>query len=492
MKNTLLQNILKSKAISLFAGGTFSLCFAPYYVVLLVPVLMSFLVCQINKLQTPRAIARQTFLFGFGFGAASTSWIANAILLDASLKWVVPLAWAGMGLIFGSFYALSGYIAAHYPQGVKRLLAFAAAFTLLEWVRSWFLTGFPWNLVGSVWEITLPILQTAATVGVYGLTFLTIVICGVVGLGLHKKPILAAVGGFLLLFLLGSLRLYAEPRDTVFGMKLRLVQPNIPQTLKWDPKEAESSFMKLMRLSRENNEDITHVIWPESAVSFLVNRDEAERLRLMQAVGQGSTLIMGGMRAIPERRTVANSLFVLNDLAEIEAFYDKSHLVPFGEYVPFRDLLHLDKIVPIPFDFAEGVGVKTIRAPKTPPMGGLVCYEVIFSGEVVDKKNRPEWLVNVTNDGWYGLSAGPYQHLGMAKMRAVEEGLPLVRVANTGISAVFDGLGRTWGTLPLGQEGVLDLPLPQALSPTPYSRFGVWLPVGFCLLLLIFLGIKRK
>ena len=169
----------------------------------------------------------------------------------------------------------------------------------------------------------------------------------------------------------------------------------------------------------------------------------------MGAVRQGGTLIMGGMRAVhPEKRTMANSLFVLNDLAEIQGFYDKSHLVPFGEYVPLRGILPMDKIVPIASDFEAGSGVQTIQVPKAPPAGPLVCYEVIFSGQVVDRKNRPEWLINVTNDGWYGLSAGPYQHLGMAKMRAVEEGLPVVRAANTGVSAVFDGCGRIIDSLP--------------------------------------------
>ena len=152
----------------------------------------------------------------------------------------------------------------------------------------------------------------------------------------------------------------------------------------------------------------------------------------------------------------------------------------------------MDKIVPIAYDLTSGTGVQTLRVPKTPPFGPLVCYEVIFSGQVVDKKNRPSWLVNVTNDGWYGLSAGPYQHLGMAKMRAVEEGLPLARVANTGISAVFDGYGRTMGKLDLGTEGVLDVALPTALAPTLYARFGVWIPMGFCALLLLFLKVRRK
>ena len=487
----ILKKICDSKIALVIAGAAFSLCFAPYYWVIGLPFLISFLFYRIDQTDLKKIAFGRAFLFGFGFGAVSTSWIANAILLDEDLGWTIPLALCGMGILFGLFYGAAGYVAAFYPKGVKRLCAFAAAMTIFEWIRSWFLTGFPWNLIGSVWENMLPVLQGASVVGVYGLTFLTIAFGGVLAFWPKKKPIIAVGFVFVFLFILGSLRLYMGPQDKVWGIKLRLVQPNIPQTLKWDPKEAENSFLKLMRLSRENNDEITHVIWPESAVPFIINRDENERLRLMQVVRQGGTLILGGMRLVPEERTAANSLFILDDMAEIKAYYDKSHLVPFGEYVPFRDLLPLDKIVPIPFDFREGSDVQTIRAPKTPPLGALVCYEVIFSGQVVDKKHRPSWLVNVTNDGWYGLSAGPYQHLGMAKMRAVEEGLPLVRVANTGISAVFDGLGRTMGELPLGEEGVLDLPLPQALPPTIYARFGIWIPIGFCLFLLIFLR-KRK
>jgi apolipoprotein N-acyltransferase len=167
-------------------------------------------------------------------------------------------------------------------------------------------------------------------------------------------------------------------------------------------------------------------------------------------------------------------------------------LVPFGEYIPFRQIIPFEKLVPIPFDFKAGKELKTIRTAGTPPFGALVCYEVIFSGHVVSKTTRPTWLVNVTNDGWYGHSAGPYQHLGMAKMRAVEEGLPLARVANTGISAVFDGYGQTIGQLPLGTEGVLDTTLPMPLQKTIYSCFGYWLPVSLLTLLLLFLCLKRK
>ena len=489
--------ILKHKKLLnlglIIAGMGFSFAFAPYYQIYLVFILLSFLFWTLNQDISKAASFVRGFCFGFGFGAVSTGWIANAIMLDSRLVWVVPLAWLGMGILFGLFWGIPACLSVFYPTGIKRLGAFAAFLTIFEWIRSWIFTGFPWNLTGSVWENTLPILQSASVWGIYGLSFITILTGSVLALYPRKKIIVSSAVCLLFTFGMGALRVYTAPEEQVWGMKLRLVQPNIPQNLKWDDRENEKSFLKLMHLSRQNNEQVTHTIWPEAAVSFLVNWNTSERLRLMQAVQQGGTLIFGGLRLVSEQgQNAANSLFVLDDLAQIQAFYDKSHLVPFGEYVPLRGILPMDKIVPIAYDLTSGKGIQTLRVPKTPPFGPLVCYEVIFSGQVVDKKNRPSWLVNVTNDGWYGLSAGPYQHLGMAKMRAVEEGLPLARVANTGISAVFDGYGRTMGKLDLGTEGVLDVALPTALAPTLYARFGVWIPMGFCALLLLFLRVRRK
>ena len=492
-----LMSILKQKRFLnsglIIAGGCFSFAFAPYYQIYLIFVLLPFLFGRLNSNISKATSFMRGFCFGFGFGAVSTRWIANAILLDSRLFWVVPLAWAGMGLLFGLFWGIPAYLSSFYPSGLKRWGSWAALLTVFEWIRSWIFTGFPWNLTGSVWENTLPILQSASVWGIYGLSFLTILTASSLALWPRKKVIVLSTLCLSFIYGIGALRVYTAPEEQVWGIKLRLVQPNISQNLKWDPQEAENSFLKLMKLSRQNNDQITHTIWPEAAVTFLVNRDPAERIRLMQAVQQGGTLILGGLRAVSEEnRDVANSLFILDDLAQIQAFYDKSHLVPFGEYVPLRGILPIDKIVPIAYDLSSGQGPQTLRVPKTPPLGPLVCYEVIFSGQVVNAKQRPSWLVNVTNDGWYGLSAGPYQHLGMAKMRAVEEGLPLVRVANTGISAVFDGYGRTMGLLPLGTEGVLDLPLPTALPITFYARFGTWFPIGFCVLLLLILGIRKK
>ena len=276
------------------------------------------------------------------------------------------------------------------------------------------------------------------------------------------------------------------------GTHLRLVQPNIPQTLKWNPKADRDNLAKLIRLSREKSRGRTHILWPETAVSFLINLDERERLQLMGAIPQGSVLITGGMRAVdPAEHILANSIFVLDDLTDIHAYYDKFHLVPFGEYMPFRKWLPFEKIVPILSDIYAGPGVRTVPVLHTLPAGMLVCYEVIFSAQVVDKKHRPAWLLNATNDGWYGISFGPYQHLAMAQTRAIEEGLPLVRAANTDISAVIDPMGRILKQLDLGQEGVVDSDLPMALPATFYALFGVKIPLALAIVFLLF-AVKRK
>jgi len=269
------------------------------------------------------------------------------------------------------------------------------------------------------------------------------------------------------------------------------VQPNIPQTLKWNPAKAHENTEKIIRLSRENSDKITHILWPETAVPYLLDIEADERLNLMRALPQGSVLMTGAMReADPAYHNVANSIFIMNDLTDIQGVYDKAHLVPFGEYMPFREYLPIQKIVPIAADMIPGKGVMTKPVLNTLPASLLVCYEVIFSGQVVDKNNRPAWIFNATNDGWYGLSNGPYQHLAMTRMRAVEEGLPVVRAANTGVSAIIDRYGRIVKSLPLGEEGVIDGDLPAAIPPTLYAQGGIWIPLIMAIFLLI-LPIKR-
>ena len=488
-----LKHLLASRWGLFGAGLACYFAFAPYF---LFPVLWGAIVLLAikNRQAGHKASFFNAFCLGAGLGITGMNWLAHAMVLDnTTYAWLVPVVWIGFSLFFGCYYGLTAYLASFSPSGWRRWLAFAGWFCVIEWVRGRAFSGFPWNVVGNIWNSYLPILQTVSVVGVYGLGLITILLFSTPLATKSWKAVAAAFLGLIFLYAFGAWRLYDANKESVWGVKLRIVQPNVPCTLKWDPKEAQNNINKLIRLSKENNEGITHIIWPESAVSFLINYHNEKRLQLMAAIRQGSVLITGAMRAVDfKERTVANSLVVLDDLTDIRAFYDKAHLVPFGEYTPLRGILPLDKFVPFDSDIIAGSGPQTIPVEKAPDAGPMVCYEAIFSGEVVDKNKRPEWLINVTNDGWYGLSAGPHHHLAMAQTRAVEEGLPLARSANTGISAIIDGYGHILNSLPLGETGVIDASLPRALPSTLFARFGNKIPLIFAFFLVLISFLKQK
>ncbi len=350
------------------------------------------------------------------------------------------------------------------------------------------LTGFPWNLAGNVWAFAPAVLQLAAVTGVWGLTLITVLaaaapaVLGEPAAGAGRR---AFVGAMLALPLLawggGALRLAAAPplgSDVVEGVGLRLVQPSIEQALKWRPAMRQDHVERQMRLSAaEGLAGISHVIWAETAVPYLLTQEPELRARLARVVPEGGLLITGAPRsgAAEGAPRLWNSLHALAGDGGIVGTYDKHHLVPFGEYMPLRSLLGLSKLTAGSVDFAPGPGPLVLRLPGLPPVSPLICYEAIFPGRVLPAGPRPAWLLNLTNDAWFGTSSGPYQHFASARMRAVEEGLPLVRVANTGISAVVDAYGRTLGRLGLNRTGILDAPLPKpAERVTLYARLGDW------------------
>ena len=488
-----LRSILISRWALFVYGLACCLAFAPYF---LFPILwFSFAILSYKNNQAGhKASFWNAFCLGAGLGVTGMNWLAHAMLLgDGYYAWLVPIIWIGFGLFFGLYYGVTAWLASFSRPGYPRWLAFAGWFCVMEWVRGWAFSGFPWNVVGNIWNGYLPFLQAVSAVGVYGLGLITVLLFTVPYFGRHLKPTLLTFLSLCLLYAFGAWRLYDASEETVWGVKLRIVQPNVPCTLKWDPKEAQNNINKLIRLSKEKNEGITHVIWPESAVSFLINYNERARLQLMAALRQGSVLITGAMRGVNRQaQTVANSLVVLDDLTNITAIYDKSHLVPFGEYTPMRGILPLEKFVPFDSDIVAGRGPETIAIEKAPPAGPLVCYEAIFPGEVVEKKHRPEWMIHVTNDGWYGLSAGPHHHFAMAQTRAVEEGLPLARSANTGISGLVDPYGRIQKSLGLEETGVIDVSLPRAIPPTLFSKYGNVIPLVLAVLLILISLFKQK
>lgn len=521
---SILENFLLSKPFYAFLFGFVAVgALPPYHGLLCLFIGFSGLIGLLNKAETKKQAAWIGFMFGFGHFSFGLSWVSNALLTEGlGFEWLAPLPPIGFGL-WGAFFPMAAcLIAFQARKGWRRLIAFAAAWGVFEWVRAWFLTGFPWNLIATSWVSMPSMLQTSSWWGAYGLGIITVLTATLPTLffwnkaqNLTKKQKLFHTFGavFVPLIVLSTVNAYGEYRlkkapaetDTIRGITLRLVQANVPQGKKWNPEEAEQNLMKHVHLSRAPGaENITHVIWPETATQFLLAQDEFARAMAINGLRGGSILLAGSLRSepieLPEEGEppykVYNSILVFDDSGFLIGSYDKSHLVPFGEYAPLRSVFpFMKKFTPGEFDFSAGEKVKTVVLPRTLPIGMLVCYEAIFPGNVVNKEHRPYWLLNVTNDGWYGLSAGPYQHFASAQMRAVEEGIPLVRAANTGISGVIDSYGRVTASLPLGIRGHLDAGLPRRTEkPTLYADFGNTIPLSIAILMLLiaFLPITKK
>ena len=440
-------------------------------------------------------------MFGAGYFAAGLYWVSNALLVDAArFAWLIPFAVLGLSLGLGLFVGLAALAArCLWSPGAGRVFALAASWTFFEAVRGTVLTGFPWNPVGNVWVAALPVLQAASWIGVYGLSAVTvfaaaaIVMFGVPGRRGWMWGV-SGLGAICVLAAAGALRLSDAPTGTVPGIVLRIVQPNIAQKDKWLPARRAHNYARHLQMSGARGDGrVTHVIWPETAAPFSVATDARRRQLMRQSVPPGGLLLTGSIRLErPDGRQdgpvsrIWNSLVAIDETAGVAAVYDKHHLVPFGEYMPFRDFLPFDKITAGALDFSAGPGPRTIRLDGLPAFSPLICYEVIFPGRVVRRDDRPAWMLNITNDAWFGISAGPHQHFASARMRAVEEGLPLVRAANTGISGVVDSYGRVIARLGLDRSGVIDSALPAAAAGrTAFSRYGNLLPG----ILLIFLTV---
>ncbi|WP_346432337.1 apolipoprotein N-acyltransferase [Breoghania sp. L-A4] len=394
------------------------------------------------------------------------------------------------------------------------MVALAIGLALVEWLRGHVLTGFPWNALGDGFAANTLMMQPAALVGVYGLSFLAVLIfaCPAVitdplpqsDRGRFAFPVAVALL-FAGLLGYGAVRLAGPGSEDVAGVRLRLVQPAIAQGDKWVPENRQWIFESYLSLSvgadgaasgdgNESGPDangldgITHLIWPESVFPFLLTEEPEALAAIAALLPEETTLITGALRAegAGGARAFFNSIYVIAGDGTIRDAYDKVHLVPFGEYLPLRGLLEslgLENLTKTPGGFSPGYRRRPMTASPAPAFSPLICYEIAFPGNVVGRDGaRPGWMLNVTNDAWFGESIGPYQHLHRARLRAVEEGLPVVRAANTGISAVIDARGRIRGSLALGNTGILDAPLPEADPPTVYARLGD-MPLGAMLLL---------
>ncbi len=441
--------------------------------------------------------ARTGWWFAFGYHLAGLWWIGSAFLVEADrFAWALPFAVmalpAGLALFTGMGTALARLL---WRPGAGRILALALGLTIAEYLRGTVLTGFPWNLYGYALTQYLWLAQAASLIGVYGLTLVTILVFAspcVLGddpddATRRAYVPVGAVLALMCLALFGGWRVSATPVDLVEGVRLRIVQPDIPQDARFRPEERDAILARYLELSdkasspeRMGVRDVTHLIWPESAFPFFLIRDREALAQIANLLPPGTTLLTGAARpeAPAPGRTdirVYNSVYRIDDAGLIADTYDKVHLVPFGEYLPFQDRLEamgLEAVTRVRGGFSAGDRRRTLTIPGAPSVGILICYEVIFPGAATAPDRRPGWILNVTNDAWFGFTPGPYQHMHQTQVRAVEEGLPIVRAANSGISAVIDPLGRVLRMLPLGVRDALDADLPAALPATVFARAG--------------------
>jgi apolipoprotein N-acyltransferase len=478
---------------------------------------------RMRRLATTRRAAVAGWFWGFGYFVAGLWWLGAAFLVEADVfAWLLPFGVLGLPALLAFFPALGfALAAAFWFSGPARLLLFALALTFAEFLRGHLFTGFPWNTLGMALGQNLQLMQSASVLGVWGLCFLAILLLATPALfgtetsrGARVTPILAAGGVLALMLGFGAWRLGQHPNADVPNVTLRIMQPNLAQDAKFRASNGPAILKSYLALSDRSTSpstsglsDVDLLIWPESAFPFLLHREPHALAQIATLLPPRTTLITGAARqaeSMPGEQggRYFNAVQVVDTDGAITATYDKIHLVPFGEYVPhaldaFLRALGIRQFVHIPGGFVPGERRAALRIPGFPDALPTICYEAIFPEEIRSDGPRPGWILNLTNDGWFGDTPGPYQHLAQARLRAVEQGLPLVRAANTGVSAVIDPLGRVVASLPLGQQGVLDAGLPAALPPPIAARLGngpflVLVFGGFAMLILRFFLVRRR
>jgi apolipoprotein N-acyltransferase len=490
----------KRALLALIAGALSALAMAPFnawpILFLTIPVAVWLIDgAGAGRLGGIPAAALSGWWFGFGYFVAGLYWVGYAFLVDANtFAWLLPFAVMGLPALLALFMAF-GFALARliWTADASRILALAGALTVSEWLRGHILTGFPWNTLGYALTEPLALAQTASLIGLWGLTFIAVAVFASPAVLIDdrqttRRPWLAVIAALLVLAAMGAygaIRLANEPTQFVDKVKLRLMQPNLQQDVKFNYAAKQTVMDKYLSLSDRATgpqssgvRDATILIWPESAFPFFLAREADAMAQIANLLPQGTVLVTGAVRPPDQpagtRVTRAyNSIYVIDHDGTILSIYDKLHLVPFGEYLPFQsamEKLGFVQLTKVHGGFIPGDQRRTMTLPNAPRMLPLICYEAIFPGDIVSRDDRPGWIVNLTNDGWFGISTGPYQHLQQARVRAIEEGLPIVRAANTGISAVIDPLGRIIARLDLGSEGVLDSALPKPLQNTAFSR----------------------
>ena len=456
-----------------------------------------------------RAAAALGWWWGFGYFVAGFWWLGAAFLVEPRQDiWALPFGVFGVPALLAVFPALGfGLASTLWSAGSARILALAAGLTFSEWLRGWVLTGFPWNAYGMALGDWPALAQIASVVGVGGLTLLAIAIgAAPATLADPRRPgtfarfraTLAALVLFGAALGFGTLRLQGSVAD-VPDVRLRIVQPNVAQDDRFSYANKDEILAGYIALSGRATsptttglKDVTHLIWPESPFPFILSRDPDALAAIGGALPDGTVLITGAARletdpgatpARPGRAHYFNAAEVIGSGGLVLDSYDKVHLVPFGEYLPLDSVLSrlgLTHFVHIPGGFEPGPRHRLLDVPGLPPVAPAICYEAIFTTEILPdgserERRRAGLILNITNDGWFGRTAGPYQHFAQARLRAVELGLPLIRAANSGISAIVDPFGHVRASLPLGVANVLDGALPERLPPTFYARHQNWI-----------------
>ncbi len=511
----------KRAAIALVAGALSSLAMAPFNawpVLFLTFPVMVWLIDGAGggRLHGLPAAAMAGWWFGLGYFVPGLYWIGNAFLVDApTFAWLMPFAVLGLPAYLALFPAFGfGLARLIWSKDSSRVIALAASLTASEWLRGHVLTGFPWNAFGYALTNPLALAQLASLIGLWGLTFLSVAIFAspavlIDGNSRGRRPWVAPAMALLVLVVMGifgAVRLGLQPSTTVANVKLRIMQPNLQQDVKFNYAAKAEVMRKYLTLSDRASgpqstgvRDASILIWPESAFPFFLTREADALAQIDDLLPKGTILITGSVRApdLPPGTRITrayNSIYAIDHDGSVLSIYDKLHLVPFGEFLPFQDWMEklgFVQLTRVQGGFIPGTGRRAMEIPNAPRALPLICYEAIFPDEVAARGDRPGWIINLTNDGWFGISTGPYQHLQQARLRAIEQGLPVVRAANTGISAVIDPMGRIVARLGLGVEGVLDSNLPAAIAPTIYARSGD-IPTAMIVAAALILVIRRR
>ena len=499
--------------IALFVGALSALAFEPvgwWPLMILTIAALCELIARVDSLKRALLIG---WAFGLGQFVVGLNWIATAFTFQAkmppSLGWVAVVL---LSLYLALYPAMAAGLAWRFgaKNRLALVLALAGGWAITEWLRATMFTGFSWNPIG-VTLVDTPLIGASRLIGTYGLSALLVLIGGALWMATqrHWRPLAGVAATCLLLWAMPAPREQAiagnsqfqgeDPGGTVIIRPIRIVQPNIGQQEKWRPGFEEEAYRRLEALTIMGAPVQRLIFWPEAAVTDPLEDGrpgaehlaEAERLRATRALGPGDLLLTGGLGLTSrDGQTVdgaTNSVYAMQPLGRIVGRYDKAHLVPYGEYLPMRPLLSaigLSRLAPGDLDFADGPGPRTITLADGLKVGFQVCYEIIFAGEVVDRKNRPHVIFNPSNDAWFGRW-GPPQHLAQARLRAAEEGLPVIRSTPTGISALIDPHGRLLHSIPWQQAGVIDAMLPNPLAPTLFARLGNIIPLALGFILLI-------